>query len=141
MPTPSRFVSLALLSSALLFIACVATPDDVARLSADHALVERSQHGLVEATVALDDAEITRGTNDLSISLRGSPSTATPLLKSVDAFMAAHGHRTSAESIAFDGETFHALDLDLFMSGRWQVQLGVELDTSSDVVEFALDVP
>jgi len=27
------------------------------------------------------------------------------------------------------------------MSGRWQVVLGVELEDSSDLVEFALDVP
>lgn len=141
MPTRSRLVALvpAIFSSALL-AACVSAPDDTAQLSGDHALVQRSQNGLVEATVALDGSEIARGVNDFSIRLRAADGAALPSLKSVDATMAVHGHRADASSIVSDGEAFHT-DLDLFMSGRWQVELGVELDTSSDVVEFALDVP
>lgn len=139
--TRSRFAALApiILGSALL-AGCVGAPDDAAQLSGDHALTQRSQHGLVEATVALGGSAIARGVNDFSITLRADDSSAQPSLKSVDATMAVHGHRADAESIVSDGETFHA-DLDLFMSGRWQVSLGVELDASSDVVEFALDVP
>ncbi|HYQ44872.1 MAG TPA: hypothetical protein VER11_22960 [Polyangiaceae bacterium] len=136
-----RFVPLAIavLGSALL-LACVGAPDDVAQLSADHALVERSQDGSIEATVELESPRITRGVNDFSIALRAAEGYARPVLKSVDASMAVHGHSASAASIVSDGDLFHA-DLDLFMSGRWQVALGVELDASSDLVEFALDVP
>ena len=36
---------------------------------------------------------------------------------------------------------FHVEHLDLFMSGRWQVTLGVELEARSDTIDFALDVP
>jgi hypothetical protein len=140
MASRTRLASLALavLGSALLS-ACVGAPDDVAQLSGDRALVQRSQQGLVEATVALDGSELARGVNDFSITLRADGSTL-PTLKSVDATMAVHGHRADATDIVSDGEAFHT-DLDLYMSGRWQIALGVELDASSDVVEFALDVP
>jgi len=135
----SRFVSFAAIS--LLLAACVAAPDDVAQLSADHALDQRSEHGLVEATVALDSPAITRGPNDLSVTLRSTEAKLAPTLTSVQASMAAHGHRASTADIVSDGETFRVTNLDLFMSGRWQVTLGVELEDSSDVIEFALDVP
>jgi len=86
------------LSYALL-AACVATPDDVAQLDADHALDQRSTHGLVEATVALDGPQIARGPNDFSIALRAAQGSSSPLLTSVDASMAVHGHHVSASSI------------------------------------------
>lgn len=141
MQTRQRLTALAkvVLASALL-AACVGTPDDVAQLNGDHALVQRSQNGLVEATVALGEGELARGVNDFSITLHADQSAAVPTLKSVGATMAAHGHRADAPSIDQEGEAFRA-DLDLYMSGRWQVELGVELDASSDLVEFALDVP
>jgi len=141
MSTRSRLAARApIILGAALLAGCVGAPDDAAQLSGDHALVQRSQHGLVEATVALDGSAIARGVNDFSITLRADDSSALPSLKSVDATMAVHGHRADAASIVDDGEAFHT-DLDLFMSGRWQIALGVELETSSDVVEFALDVP
>jgi hypothetical protein len=124
-----------------LLAACVASPDDAAQLSADHALEQRSRQGLVEATVSLAGRELARGANDFSIGLRAAQSASVPVLTSMDASMAAHGHHVSASSIVSEGQTFRALGLDLFMSGRWQITLGVELEASSDLVEFALDVP
>jgi hypothetical protein len=142
MSTRRSFRPLGLLTlCSVLSAACVESPNDVAQLSGDQALVQRSQRGLVEASVALEGREITRGTNAFSIALRPVEGSAAPELISVEASMAAHGHRTSAASIVNDGENFRAIDLDLFMSGRWQIALGVELAASSDVVEFALDVP
>jgi len=137
-----RFIPLATITlSSLLLPACVASPDDVAQLDADHALDQRSSHGLVEAKIALDRPEIVRGPNDLSITLRAADDASLPVLISVDASMAVHGHHASASGIVSEGQTFRAVGLDLFMSGRWQVALGVELEGSSDLVEFALDVP
>jgi len=140
MPTLRGFSSLTILSFTLL-AGCVAAPDDVAMLDGAHTLSRDSQHGLVEASVSLEGAKISRGPNDFSITLRALTDASAPTLLSVDASMAAHGHRASAANIVSDGPTFRALDLDLFMSGRWQVVLGVELEASSDLVEFALDVP
>ncbi|HEY0466516.1 MAG TPA: hypothetical protein VGC79_20045 [Polyangiaceae bacterium] len=137
-----RFRPLAVitLSSALL-AACVQSADDSAQLSADHALDQRSRQGLVEATVSLASHEIARGPNDFSISLRAAQGPSLPVLTSVQASMAAHGHQVSAARIISDGSSFRAVDLDLFMSGRWQVALAVELEASSDLIEFAIDVP
>lgn len=141
MPARSRLASLApIILGSTLLAACVDAPDDAVRLSGEHALVQRSRGGLVEATVALDGSELSRGVNDFSVTLRATEGSSPPVLKSVDATMAVHGHRADASSIISDGEVFHA-DLDLFMSGRWQIALGVELDAASDEVEFALDVP
>jgi len=137
-----RFIALAAIPlSTSLLVACVASPDDVALLNADHSLAQRSQHGLIEATVSLESAQITRGPNDFSIMLQALEGSSVPLLTSVEASMAAHGHHVNASSIVSDGQRFQAIDLDLFMSGRWQIALGVELEASSDLVEFALDVP
>jgi hypothetical protein len=99
MASRTRLASLAsiLLGSALLS-ACVGAPDDVAQLNGNRALVQRSEQGLVEATVALDGSELARGVNDFSITLRAEGSTP-PTLKSVDATMAVHGHRADATNI------------------------------------------
>jgi predicted small secreted protein len=142
MPTRARFTPFATLAlSCALLAACVASPDGAGQLSAGQALSQRSNQGLVEATVSLVRPEITRGPNDFSITLSATHGSSTPVLTSVEASMAAHGHHASAASIVGDGQTFRAVSLDLVMSGVWQVALGVELDDSSDLVEFALDVP
>jgi len=130
-----------LLTSALLLAACVGKPDDAAQLGAGQSLSQRSEHGLVDATVSLIGSEIARGPNDFSITLHATHGASLPVLTSVQAAMASHGHQASAASIVSDGQAWKAVDLDLFMSGVWQIALGVELDDSSDLVEFALDVP
>jgi len=136
---PSRL----LLGLSLALSACVAAPDDTAQLSLEKPLAQRSERGLVEASVALDTAELSRGRNDFLITLRAaSASDDAPLLTSVEAVMAAHGHHAGAPGIVPDADgRFRVEGLDLFMSGRWQVTLGVELAADSDTVDFALDVP
>ncbi len=128
-------------SSLILLSACVAAPDDTAQLSAEKPLDQRSEQGFVDATVALDEAALARGPNDFLVTLHAAAGAASPVLTSVEATMAAHGHHASTSDIESDGSAFRVQDLDLFMSGRWQVVLGVELDAHSDVVEFALDIP
>jgi len=137
-----RFLSLATISlGSALLAACVPSPDDAAQLNAGQSLSQRSEHGLVEAVVSLSSPEISRGPNDFSITLRPLEGSLSPVLTSVDASMAAHGHRASTSAIERDGQTFRVLDLDLFMSGVWQVSLGVEQGESADLVQFSLDVP
>lgn len=134
-------------SLALLLPACVSAPDDAAHLSAESPIDQRSAQGLVEATVALTTADLERGPNDFLITLQaaaGDTGTdqAVPVLTAVEAVMAAHGHHAGAPSIVADSNgAFRVEHLDLFMSGRWQVTLGVELESRSDTVDFALDVP
>jgi hypothetical protein len=144
----SLIFGLALLALlALLVPACVAAPSDAAHLSRENPLDQRSEQGLVEATVALETAELSRGPNDFLITLHATAGDAAasdvaPQLTSVEAVMAAHGHHAGAPSIVTDANgAFRVEQLDLFMSGRWQVTLGVELEARSDSVDFALDVP
>jgi hypothetical protein len=138
----SRFRPGLALLPAFLLAACVAAPDDTAPLSAEKPLDQRSAQGLVEATVALEGKDLTRGPNDFLITLRSAEGDAAPTLTGVEAVMAAHGHHAGAPSIVPDADgAFHVEHLDLFMSGRWQLTLGVELEARSDTVDFALDVP
>jgi len=77
MPKRCRFTPLAAITlCSALNAACVASPEDVARLSADHSLDQRSDRGLVEAIVSLDGSAIARGPNDFSIRLRAAESQA-----------------------------------------------------------------
>jgi hypothetical protein len=143
-PLPRRSVGalFSVLASFTLLSACVGAPDDTAHLGAGNQLDQRSEQGLVDATVQLEAADLARGPNDFLITLRPANGDAAPVLTSVEAVMAAHGHHAGAPSILPDTSgAFRVEHLDLFMSGRWQVTLGVELDTRSDSVDFALDVP
>ena len=103
-------------------------------------LTLRSQAELVDATVALQEPSLARGVHNFMVGLTAADGDAAPALLSAEATMAAHGHRAEA-IIEPSGAQYQIEDLDLFMSGRWQVTLGVELEQRSDVVEFALDVP
>ena len=100
----------------------------------------RSQAALVNATVTLQEPSLARGVHNFTVGLSAANGGAAPALLSAEATMAAHGHRADAV-IEPSGTRYQIEDLDLFMSGRWQVTLGVELERRSDVVEFALDVP
>jgi hypothetical protein len=143
----NRFLASLIFGLSLLLPACVAAPDDAAHFSREHPLSQRSEQGLIDATVALETAELTRGRNDLRVTLRATEGAASasadaPRLTGVEAVMAAHGHRAAQPSIVSDTDgAFRVEQLDLFMSGRWQVTLVVELDARSDSVDFALDVP
>ena len=141
--------ALRLLGSSLLAwlvcSACVGTPEDTAALSAETPLVQASEQGSVEATIRLTDGRLAVGSHDLSVELTAltdqNSGDAGPVLVSASASMPAHGHQVSAAAISKTSSGYRVEDLDLFMSGRWQVALGVELDASSDSVDFALDVP
>ena len=139
---PRRSIRRLIVASALLLPACVGAPDDAAQLSAEKPLDQRSTQGIVDAQIELASADLTRGPNDFVITLRAATGDALPVLTGVDAVMAAHGHHAGAPSIVADSNgVFRVEQLDLFMSGRWQVTLGVELETRADTVDFALDVP
>ncbi len=99
----------------------------------------------MDATVTLETATLERGQNSFLIALRpatdGGAGDGAPMLTSAIATMPAHGHSVTATGIEPDGASYRIGDLDLFMSGLWQVDLAVNLGTSTDHVEFSLDVP
>jgi hypothetical protein len=121
--------------------ACVGAPDGSPDPSAEKPLVQRSDQGLVDATLTLQGGALDRGPHDFLVGLRATRGDSAAVLMSATASMPAHGHQVGAQGIVRDGDGFRIEQLDLFMSGRWDVALGVEVDATSDVIELALDVP
>jgi hypothetical protein len=122
---------------------CVSAPSDAKSLNGGNPLIQSSDSGLVDATVTLQAATLERGQNSFLVQLQPADDAAAdaPVLTSAVATMPAHGHSVSATSIAPEGEAYRIDDLDLFMSGLWQIDLTISVGAQSDHVEFSLDVP
>jgi len=126
---------------------CVGAPSDAQSLNGGNQVVQSSESGLVNATVTLEAAALERGQNSFLVVLQpvadaGDDAGAeVPALTNAVATMPAHGHSVTASTIALDGSAYRVGDLDLFMSGLWQVDLTVTVGARSDHVEFSLDVP
>ena len=84
---------------------------------------------------------VKRGQNALWVELTPLDHATGARLETVEALMAAHGHVAHAGGISATAGGFRAAPLELSMSGRWQVELGLRSDTGSDVVSFPVDVP
>jgi len=99
-----------------------------------------SKKGTIDATVRFDDG-VKHGQNTLAITLApheaGGEGAA---LTGVEALMPTHGHRASATRVEESEGEFRA-EIDLFMTGRWQVQLLLDEADGNDMVVFAADVP
>jgi hypothetical protein len=122
---------------------CVGAPSDAQSLNGGNQVVQSSESGLVNATVTLEAAALERGQNSFLVVLQPVDDAGedVPVLTSAVATMPAHGHSVTATTIAPDGSAYRVGDLDLFMSGLWQVDLTVTVGARSDHVEFSLDVP
>jgi hypothetical protein len=55
--------------------------------------------------------------------------------------MPVHAHEARAGKIERTALGFRASELNLFMTGRWQVELTLELAGSGDSVSLPVDVP
>lgn len=84
---------------------------------------------------------VERGDNALLVELLATQGPDTPRLLSVDAVMPAHTHQAHAGSIEASEAGFLASRLNLYMTGRWQLALELELADARDSVSFAVDVP
>ncbi|RYZ06294.1 MAG: hypothetical protein EOO73_16655 [Myxococcales bacterium] len=98
-----------------------------------------SDSGRVAADVDVVTPVI-RGSNELYVQL-------TPLngseaaLVAVDAAMVTHGHRSHADRIDQADGLFHVGSLELFMTGRWLIELTLEVDGEVDHASLPVDVP
>ncbi len=99
-----------------------------------------SDRGLLAADVSFA-APVARGNNELWVALTPLESEGEARLLAVDATMAAHAHVAHAEHIASVGSTFEVQGLDLFMSGRWQLELSLRISDADDTLSFPVDVP
>ncbi len=108
---------------------------------ADGSLDALSDAGSVEVQVQFD-GPVRRGQNALSVRLSTRDAAQVPpLLAAVDALMPAHGHEAHAQQIVELDDVFHATELDLFMTGRWQIELELSSGEVLDRVSFPVDVP
>jgi hypothetical protein len=107
---------------------------------ADVSLSVVSDEGLVQAEVRVA-SPVVRGDNELFVELHPTQVGAEASLLSVGATMAAHGHQAQALDIERVEGGFHAGHLDLFMTGRWLVELRLGVDEATDSVSFPVDVP
>jgi hypothetical protein len=135
----SRFkrVSLAPALALVFALACVAcsAPEPAAT-----SVTVASEHGLVEADVRFV-GPVARGDNELFIALHPRTTMDGAELLAVDASMAAHAHEAHAGSIAVSDSGFRVAQLDLFMTGRWQLELSVAVADQIDSVSLPVDVP
>ncbi len=128
----TRFTRLAGLL-APLFVACSAPAPAPVSLQ----LV--SDSGRVDADVEVV-TPVVRGSNELFVQLTTREG-AIAKLTAVDAAMVAHGHRSHAANIEHADGLFHVNSLDLFMTGRWLIELELEVDGEPDHASLPVDVP
>ena len=99
-----------------------------------------SDAGLLEAHVRFA-GPVERGENALLVELAPTSGAGEPRLLAVSAVMPAHAHEAHAASIERTPSGFRATELNLFMTGRWQVELTLELAGSGDSLSLPVDVP
>lgn len=99
-----------------------------------------SDAGLIDADVRVL-APVERGKNELFVDARPHDGAGEVSLVAVRATMPAHGHEAAAATIERTANGYHASDLVLFMSGRWQIELQLQLDDQSDRAGLPVDVP
>jgi hypothetical protein len=122
------------LSPLLLALAACSSPEPAAV-----SVQLTSESGRVSADVEVV-TPVVRGDNELFVQLQARDGARASLV-SVDAAMVAHGHRAHAERIEPSDGAFHVGSLDLFMTGRWLIELGLEVDGKPDRATLPVDVP
>lgn len=128
--------------SALAFLVitgCTTAAGDDAALGTlgDDDAVRVSSKQQVEVDVRADEP-IHLGKNTVHVTF---PQAALAELASVSALMPAHGHGSPAPLIEHENGGFVIRDLVLYMSGRWELRLGMRVDAQPDEAIVAVDVP
>jgi len=123
--------------------ACGSPPDEAPATESEKGGTARyvSDDGNVDVTVTFPTGGITRGENHVLLSPRPVRATCPVGVRSVSAFMPAHGHGAPpVTTSAHDGVVDATLMLT--MPGRWEIsaELGCE-DGVADTVRFAVSVP
>lgn len=116
---------------------CVDDSAEGPTLSADKPLQIQAESSGMTTTVELDGSSVVRGDNAFWVRLSDADAT----LTGVHALMPAHGHDTAPATIAPSDRGYHVTGLQLFMPGRWEVTLELEVGAMLDRALFSLDVP
>jgi len=99
-----------------------------------------SERGLVDVDVQFE-GPVVRGDNSLWVKLDAQTAPEAADLVAVDATMAAHAHTAHATAIVAQEGAFEVQGLDLFMTGRWQLELQLALGGEVDRASLPVDVP
>lgn len=123
---------------ALLLVGCGrATDDATLDTLRDDAAVRVSSRERLEVDVRPAEP-IKLGKNTVVVTF---PPQANAELASVSALMPAHGHGSPAPTIERTADGFLVSDLVLFMSGRWELRLGLRVGSAEDEAVVEVDVP
>jgi hypothetical protein len=129
----------ALITSALGSLAsgCVENGVEGPTLSGAEPLEIRAENSGLALSVVLDGDAVVRGENAFLVRLSDTEAT----LTAASAVMPGHGHDTASPSIELTDNEYRVTGLLLFMPGRWEVTLELEVGGTSDQAVFSVDVP
>jgi len=116
---------------------CVEKGVEGPTLSASKPLEVYAEASGIALSVELDGGSVVRGENALWVRLSAEDAT----LEGVNAVMPAHGHDTAAATLELSDDGYHVTGLLLFMPGRWEVTLELEVGAMLDRASFSVDVP
>lgn len=124
------------LSVALSF-SCVESSVEGPTLSGSEPLEIHAENSGMPISVALDGDSLVRGENAFLVRLSDAGAT----LTAASAVMPGHGHDTASPSIERHDSEYRVTGLLLFMPGRWEVTLELDVAGTSDQAIFRVDVP
>lgn len=129
----------ALIAGGLAFLTsgCVESSVEGPTLTGPEPLEIHAEKSGMALSVALDGDAVIRGENLFLVQLGDDRAT----LTAASAVMPGHGHDTASPSIERDETTYRVSGLLLFMPGRWEVTLELDVDGASDHAVFSVDVP
>lgn len=119
---------------------CVTKPDDSLVRFESEAITVESAGGLAFGTIELQNERIIQGENIFHVALEPIDPGAPAEVTAASAWMPAHGHGTSIPIVTALDAGFEVSELMLFMPGDWEVTFDVEIDGSTDQLDFAVDV-
>jgi hypothetical protein len=124
-------------SCTALSLGCVANEiDDAPLLTSGERLELRAEESGMSTFVELEGS-VVRGDNAFTVTLSDPEAE----LTAVSALMPAHGHDTGAPDIERSEDRYSVAGLSLFMPGRWDVTLALEVQAKADRAVFSVDVP
>lgn len=125
------------LTGPALPIGCVTNEiDDAPLLVSGERLELRAEASGMSVSVELEGS-VVRGDNTLRVTLSDLDAE----LTGVSALMPAHAHDTGSPSIERSEDGYTVGGLSLFMPGRWDVTLELEVGSQADRAAFSVDVP
>jgi hypothetical protein len=129
----------ALITAGLVSLAsaCVENSVEGPTLSGAEPLELRAENSGMALSVALDGDAVVRGENAFLVRLSDTEAA----LTAASAVMPGHGHDTASPSIELTDTEYRVTGLLLFMPGRWEVTLELEIGGTSDQAVFSVDVP